>query len=37
MANAITLAQAFIPVLDEVYKQSSLTAKLDGAPELVRA
>lgn len=37
MANTITLAQAFVLVLDEVYKQSSLTAKLDGAPELVRA
>ena len=37
MANTITLAQQFIPILDEVYKLSSLTAKLDGAPELVRA
>lgn len=36
MANAITLAQKFIPILDEVYKVSSLTAKLDGAAELAR-
>lgn len=37
MANAITLAQQFIPILDEVYKMASLTAKLDGASDLVRA
>lgn len=37
MANNITLAQQFVPILDEVYKNASLTAKLDGAPELVRA
>lgn len=35
--NAITLATQFVPVLDEVYKNASLTAKLDGASELVRA
>lgn len=35
MANNITLAQQFIPILDEVYKNASLTSKLDGAPELV--
>ena len=37
MANAITLAQQFVPILDEIYKLSSLTAKLDGNPDLVRA
>ena len=36
MANAITLATQFVPILDEIYKQSSLTAKLDGAAELAR-
>lgn len=36
MPNAITLAKQFVPVLDEVYKQASLTADLDGASELVR-
>lgn len=36
MANKITLAQQFIPVLDEVYANASLTAKLDGNPDLVR-
>lgn len=36
MANAITLAQQFIPILDDIYKQASLTADLDGAAELVR-
>lgn len=35
MANNITLAKQFIPILDEVYKNASLTSKLDGAPELV--
>lgn len=35
MANNITLAQQFVPILDEVYKNASLTAKLDGAAELV--
>lgn len=36
MANAITLAQQFVPILDEIYKLASLTADLDGAAELVR-
>lgn len=36
MANAITLAKQFVPLLDEVYKLASLTADLDGNPELVR-
>lgn len=37
MPNAITLATQFVPVLDEVYKNASLTSVLDGAPELARA
>lgn len=37
MSNAITLASQFVPVLDEIYKLASLTAKLDGNPDLVRA
>ena len=37
MANSITLAQQFVPILDEVYKNASLTSKLDGNPDLVRA
>ena len=36
MPNAITLAQQFVPLLDEVYKLASLTADLDGNPDLVR-
>lgn len=36
MANTIELAKKYIPILDEVYKNASLTAVLDGAPELVR-
>lgn len=36
MANAITLAKQFVPLLDEVYKLASLTSDLDGNPELVR-
>ena len=35
--NSIELAKSYVPVLDEVYKEASLTAILDGAPELVRA
>lgn len=34
MANAITLAQKFVPVLDEIYKEASLTSVLDGAADL---
>lgn len=34
MANAIELAKAYVPLLDEVYKLASLTSELDGAPEL---
>lgn len=37
MPNAITLAQRFVPILDEVYKAASMTADLDGTPELVQA
>lgn len=36
MANNIALAKTFIPILDDVYKQASLTSKLDGATELAR-
>ncbi len=36
MANTITLAQQFVPMLDEVYKSASLTAKLDGAADLAQ-
>lgn len=34
MANAITLANIFVPILDEVYKNESITAVLDGASDL---
>lgn len=37
MPNAITLAQQFVPILDDIYKLASLTSKLDGNPDLVRA
>ena len=37
MANAITLFKKYIDLLDEVYKQSSKTAILDGDATLVRA
>lgn len=36
MANSIELAKKYVPMLDEVYKLASVTAKLDGAPELVQ-
>lgn len=36
MANTIELAKKYIPILDEVYKNASLTAKLDGDPTLVQ-
>ena len=36
MAHKITTAGKFIPLLDEVYRTVSLTAKLDGPEELVR-
>ncbi|MBP1737283.1 MAG: hypothetical protein H6Q60_1164 [Oscillospiraceae bacterium] len=37
MANSIILGQQFVPILDEVYQLASLTSKLDGALDLVRA
>lgn len=36
MANVIELAKKFVPVLDKVYKVASLTAVLDGNPDLAR-
>lgn len=36
MANTIQLAKVYAPLLDEVYKQASLTAVLDGAANLAR-
>lgn len=36
MPNTIELAKKYVPLLDEVYKEASLTADLDGSPELVR-
>lgn len=36
MANNIELFKKYVPLLDEVYMLSSLTADLDGAPELAR-
>lgn len=36
MPNTITLAKKFVPLLDEVYKVASLTADLDGNPDLVQ-
>ncbi len=37
MANSIELFKSYVPLLDEVYKQASKTAVLDGNPELVQA
>ena len=36
MANSITLAQQFVPLLDEKYQMESLTSDLDGAADLAR-
>lgn len=36
MANLIEKAKSYVPLLDEVYKNASCTADLDGAPELAR-
>lgn len=36
MANNIALFQAYVPILDEVYKEASKTAVLDGNPELAQ-
>ena len=35
--NSIELAKAYVPLLDEVYKNASKTAVLDGNPDLIRA
>lgn len=37
MANNIALAKNYIPLLDEVYKQTSLTAALEAPADLARA
>lgn len=37
MANSITTFKAYIDLLDEVYKNASLSSVLDGDPSLVRA
>ena len=37
MANSIALFKQYVPLLDEVYKEASQTAVLDGNPELARA
>lgn len=36
MANSITLFKQYTTLLDEVYKNASLTSVLDGSPELVQ-
>ena len=36
MANNIALNKKYVTMLDEVYKNASLTAKLDGNPDLVQ-
>ncbi len=36
MPNDIALFKSCVPLLDEVYKEASLTAVLDGAPELAQ-
>ena len=36
MANSIEVAKKYVPMLDEVYKNASLTAKLDGPADLVQ-
>lgn len=36
MANSIALAKVYTSMLDEVYKQASLTSVLDGATDLMR-
>lgn len=35
MANSITLMQEYVPILDEVYKEGSLTARLDSNQDLI--
>lgn len=36
MANKITLAKKYVPLLDEVYKKAALTSILDSDPTLAR-
>lgn len=36
MANSLALFKEYLPILDEVYKNASLTSVLDGAAELAR-
>ena len=36
MPNSIALAKKYVPVLDEIYKNASLTADLDGPNDLAR-
>ena len=36
MANSIALAERFLPVMDEIYKRESLTARLLGANSNIR-
>ena len=36
MANSIALAEKFVPILDEIYKEASLTSVLDGASDLAQ-
>ena len=36
MANSITLAERFLPILDGIYKRESLTARLLGANANIR-
>ena len=37
MANNIELFQAYVPILDEVYREASKTTILDGNPEMAQA
>ena len=37
MPNSIALFKNYVPILDEVYREASRSAVLDGAPELARA
>ncbi len=37
MPNTIALFKEYVPILDEVYKEASKTALLDGNPDLVQA
>ena len=37
MSNIIQLFKQYVPILDDVYKEASKSAVLDGNPELVRA